>query len=388
MRCSQLSFSFTMALLFISMVLGPAIANQMPVGEITEIKGPVELVKDDGRQIRAEKGTPLFPGDQIITGKGGMVWFSFKQGDQYRLGEESQTSIDELSGPELEDNQPVLQLALGYLWSKIQKLRGQLHRTVVHTPTAVLGVRGTEFETVVSLDATSIVTVDDGTVEVEAEDEKTLVDRGKMTEVELDKKAITPVQAIPKDRRDWKRWRKRKIKRLFKHLPQKAPKFRERFEMRADRFSQFTARIRKTSARIDTTIKQIRQARRHRDRQKALESLVQLKVQAQKFKKMVAKFRKALNRVRVMGRLSHRLEKFASNNKERFSEQEFSVIDSNLAAVSEKRARLKTVTRNTVFSIKKTFKKLRKFREELRTIKPAANPHNPNRMTLRVDQGL
>jgi hypothetical protein len=388
MKCGQLSFSFTMALLSISMVLGTAIANQMPVGEITEIEGPAELVKDDGRQIRAEKGAPLFPGDQIITGKGGMVWFSFKQGDQYRLGEESQTSIDELSGPELEDNQPVLQLALGYLWSKIQKLRGQLHRTVVHTPTAVLGVRGTEFETVVSLDATSIVTVDDGTIEVEAEDEKTLVDRGKMTEVELDKKPMTPVQAIPKDRRDWKRWRKKRIKRLFKHLPQKAPKFRERFEMRADRFSRFTARIRKTSARIDATIKKIRQARRHRDRQKALESLVHLKVQAQKFKKMVAKFRKALNRVRVMGRLSHRLEKFASNNKERFSEQEFSVIDSNLAAVSEKRALLKTVIRNTVFGIKKTFKKLRKFREELRTIKSATNPHNPNRRALRVDQGL
>ncbi len=366
MRYSKLSFSITMGLLVILMALRPAIANEMAVGEITEIKGPVEVVKDDGRQIRAEEGTPLFPGDQIITGKGGMVWFSFKQGDQFRLGEDSQASIDELSGPELEDHQPILQLALGYLWSKIQKLRGKLHRTVVHTPTAVLGVRGTEFETVVSLDATSIVTVDDGIVEVETEDEKTLVDAGKMTEVELDKKPTAPVNAPPKEMRDWEKWRKRRIKRLFKYLPQKAPMFRERFEMRVERFSQFTARIRESSTQIDATIEKIRQARIHRDRQKVVASVSELKIQVKRYKHMVWKFRKALNRVRVMGRLSHRLEKFVSNNQERFSAQEFAAINSHLSAVSEKRDQLKTVVRNTVISIKGTFKKLREFREEAR----------------------
>lgn len=365
MKRSQLSLTIMMALLIILMALKPAVANEMPVGEINEIKGLVEVVKDDGRRITAEKGTPLFPGDQVTTGKGARVCFSFKQGDQFRLYEDAQASIDELSGPELEDHHPVLQLALGYLWSKIRKLRGQLHRTVVHTPTAVLGVRGTEFETVVSLDATSIVTVDDGTIEVETEDDKTLVDQGKMTEVELDKKPTIPVQAIPKERRNWNEWRKKKIKRLFKHLPQKAPMFRERFEMRANRFSRFTARIRKMSAGIDETIKKGRQARIQRDRLKASASIKKLKFQVKRYKQMVAKFRKALNRVRVMGRLSHRLEKFVSKNKERFSEKEFAVIESHLTAVSEKRVQLKAVTRNTVFCIKKTFKKLRKFREEI-----------------------
>jgi hypothetical protein len=366
MRYSKLSFSITMGLLVILMALRPAIADEMPVGEITEIRGPVEVVKDAGQQIRAEKGTPLFPGDQIITGKGGMVWFSFKQGDQFRLGEDAQVSIDELSGPEMEDHQPILQLALGYLWSKIQKLRGELDRTVVHTPTAVLGVRGTEFETVVSLDATSIVTVDDGIVEVEAEDEKTLVNEGRMTEIELDKKPTAPVNALPKEMRDWEKWRKRRIKRLFKYLPQKAPMFRERFEMRVDRFSQFTARIRESSTQIDATIEKIRQARIHRDRQKVVASVSELKIQVKRYKHMVWKFRKALNRVRVMGRLSHRLEKFVSNNQERFSAQEFAAINSHLSAVSEKRDQLKTVVRNTVISIKGTFKKLREFREEAR----------------------
>jgi len=366
MRCRPLSFAITMALFIILMALRPAAANNMPVGEITETKGPVQITKDDGREIRAEKGTPLFPGDQIATGKGAFVWFSFQHGDQFRLDEEAQASIDELSGSELEDHMPVLQLALGYLWSKIQKLRGELHRTVVHTPTAVLGVRGTEFDTVVSMDATSAITVDDGTVEVETEDEKTLVGKGKMTEVEIDKRPTTPTPAIPKEKRDWKEWRKKKVKRLLKNLPQKVPKYRGRFETRVDRFSQFMARIRNTSAQIDATIAQIRQAGIQRDRQKALQSFGRLKAQTQGFKKMVGRFRKALNRVRVMGRFSKRLEKFASKIKERYSAQEFSVIESNLMAVSEKRAQLKTHTRETVFTIKKTFRKLRKFREEAR----------------------
>ena len=366
MTCNRLPVLIVLALLFVFIANRPAIGNEMPVGEITETRGPVAVVKDDGRQIRAEKGTPLFPGDLVTTGKGGLVWFSFKQGDQFRLGEEAQASIDEMSTPELEDHQPVLRLALGYLWSKIRKLRGRTQRTVLHTPTAVLGVRGTEFDTVVSLDASSVVTVDEGKVEVEAKDVKTLVDEGKMTEVEVDKKPTAPAQAIPKEKRDWKEWRKKKIKMLFKNLPQKAPKFRKRFEMGVDRFSQFTARIRNTSTRIDATIEEIRQARIQRDRKMAVASVRELKAQAQRYKKMVAQFRKALNRVRVMGRLSHRLEKFVANNKERFSDQEFASIESHLTAISEKRGQLKTTARDTVFSVKKTFKKLRKFKEEAR----------------------
>ncbi|MBW2035411.1 MAG: hypothetical protein JRI94_17865, partial [Deltaproteobacteria bacterium] len=210
-------------------------------------------------------------------------------------------------------------------------------------------------------------TVDEGKVEVEAKDIKTLVDEGKMTEVEVDKKPTAPVQAIPKEKRDWQEWRKKRIKMLFQNLPQKAPKFRERFEMGVDRFSQFTARIRNTSTRIDATIEKIRQAGIQRDRKMAVESIRKLKVQAKRYKKMVAQFRKALNRFRVMGRLSHRLEKFVSNNKKRFSEQDFASIESHLTAISEKRGQLRTTARDTVISIKRTFKELREFREEVRT---------------------
>ena len=69
-----------MIALFVFVDKRKVIANEMPVGEITETRGPVAVVKDDGRQIKAEKGTPLFPGDLVTTGKGGLVWFSFKQG--------------------------------------------------------------------------------------------------------------------------------------------------------------------------------------------------------------------------------------------------------------------------------------------------------------------
>jgi len=364
MRCRPLSFPITLVLVAILVSLRPAAANETPVGEITEIKGPVDVVRDDGCRVRAEKGTALFPGDQVITGEGGRAGFSLKQGDQFRLGEDAHVSIDELSGPEVEDHRPILQLALGYLWSRIQKLRGEPCGTVIHTPTAVLGVRGTEFETVVALDATSIVTVDDGTVEVETEGQKTLVESGKMTEVALDEKPMATVKALPKDMRDWKKWRKWKIKRLFKNLPQKAPRFRERFEMRVDRFSRFTARIRESSAQIDTTIEKIRQARMDRDRQKVIALMRELKFQVERYKPMVWKFRRALNRVRVMGRLSRRLEKFVSKNQEHFSAQELASINSHLSAVGEKRDQLKTVARNTVQSIRATFKKLRDLKEE------------------------
>ena len=94
-------------------------ANETLVGEITETKGPVTIIKEGGREIPAERGSVIYPGDQIATGKGGTAWFSFHNGDRFRLYEEAHVSLDELSSPEMDDNRPVMELILGYLWSKI-----------------------------------------------------------------------------------------------------------------------------------------------------------------------------------------------------------------------------------------------------------------------------
>ena len=356
----------TLALITFFMTGGQAAGEEIPIGKVDTIKGPVTVTRSDGREITASEGIAIFAGDRIVTGKGGMVSFSFEKGRQFRLGEEAQISVDELSGRDSEDSQPVLRLALGYLWSRIQKFTGKTQRTVIHTPTAVIGVRGTEFDSVVSLDGTSVVAVDEGSVEVEVEEGKTILDQGKMTRVEVGVKLSVPVQATPKGKRDWQAWRRERVKRLFKNLPRMAPKFRARFERGTDRFTGFTERIQASSARLRTAMEKVRQAKLERNRKKFRTSVQWLKMQAKNFKTMAAKFRHGLNRVRVMGRLSHRIEKFVARNKERFSAGELAAIESNLAVIARKRQSLRNVARQTVSDIRRTFRELKAFREEIR----------------------
>lgn len=366
MKGSRYAALLTLALITFFMTGGQASGEEISIGKIDKIKGPVTVTRSDGREITAGEGLSIFAGDRIVTGKEGRVWFSFEEGRQFRLSEETQVSVDEMSGRDSEDSQPVLRLALGYLWSKIQKFTGRTQRTVLHTATAVIGVRGTEFDSVVSLDGTTVVAVDEGSVDVEAEDEKTILDQGKMTQVEVGFKPSAPVQAIPREKRDWQAWRRERIKRLFKNLPRMAPKFRERFERGVDRFTGYTERIQASSVRVTAEMEKARQAKLERDRKKFRESVQRLKVDVKHFKMMTRRFRHGLNRVRVMGRLSHRIEKFVDGNRERFSAGELAVIESNLAVISLKRQDLKNVARQTVSDIKRTFRELKAFREEIR----------------------
>ena len=100
-----------LTLILIFMSLGQVSGKEIPVGEINKISGLVSVVKSDGREVTATEGLSIFAGDRIVTGKGGTVWFSLQQGRHFRLGEESQVSVDELSGHDSEDSQPVLILA-------------------------------------------------------------------------------------------------------------------------------------------------------------------------------------------------------------------------------------------------------------------------------------
>ena len=366
MRCNWYALLLVVAMVISITTSQQVNGEEISVGKIDKIEGEVTILRTDGKEIAGEVGLSLFPGDQITTGEGGMVWFSLQQGGQFRLGEEAQASIDELSASEEEDDQPTLRLVLGYLWSKIRKLKEKPPSLVLHTPTVIVGVRSTEFDTVVSLDGTSVITVDEGSVEVEAEDEKIILEKGRMAEVEAEVKPAPPIQAIPKEKRDWQAWRKKRIKKLFKNLPQKAPKFRKRFEMAVTLSTKFTSRIKEASDRINEAIEKIRQAKRDKDRKKAVQLMRRLRERVQSFKVMVDKFRRTFNRLRVMGRLSHRVEKFVAKNKEHFSEQDLAVIESNLSIISQKRKQLKEIFQQTVFKIRQTFRELRELKKEIK----------------------
>lgn len=140
MRCRFSAILLTLTVLIVFNVHQPAIGSETPIGKIDKVEGEVTVTRSDGQEMMGSVDFSLLPGDQITTGKDAMVRFSFQEGGQFRLGEKAQMSVDELSGPEVEEDEPILQLVLGYLWSRIQKIKGQPGRLALHTPTAIIGV--------------------------------------------------------------------------------------------------------------------------------------------------------------------------------------------------------------------------------------------------------
>lgn len=339
--------------------------TEAPLGKIESLKGEVLIQRRDGLELRGETGMNLYPGDQITTERLAEVRFVLVPGKQFRLGPEAQVSIDELSSPEEEDQQPVLRLVLGYLWSKIEKLRGRKAAFDLYTPTAVLGVRGTEFETVVSLDAASVVSVHDGRVELDADGETVIVEQGKMTEVEFDGKPAVPSPTLSREMKDWQAWREKRVEGTLQKLPRMAPKLRHRFEQAALRAGKFAEIVQQKGEDIRRTMQEVRAAKQKGDRTKVRASSEKLRDQAEEFKKIAARFRQGFNRLQAMGRLSIRLGLFVKENLDRFPEHQLTFIKTQFGSIAEKREEAKESQGKTISTIREVFRELKAFRVEM-----------------------
>lgn len=362
MKLTPAAELFLSAALMVLMCSTPILAEETSVGAITEIQGTVTITRSDGRQIDAQKGLSLLPGDMIATGMDGIAGFSFHTGEIFTLNADSQVSIDELSAAG-EDTPPVLRLALGFLWSKIKPYVDKAARPMIHTPTAVVGVRGTEFDTVVSEDSASAIAVDQGSVEIEAEKETLVLNQGQSTEVDPDEKILPPEKAVLRDMRDWQKFRKERAEKFVAHLPRNAPRIRIRFERDVNRFLNFTQRINLSADRINEHIRQFYDAWKSGDRPAARKELQVIKSLEAEFRPMALQFRKALNRVQVIGINALNLKTFLLKNRHRFSAAELAGMKENLSGISVKLVQMKETSGLTVAKIRQTYKNLTKTRE-------------------------
>ncbi len=352
-------------LLGLALLLHPvrAGAREAPLGLIEQARGTVIVTRADGRQVQAESGISLFPGDQVTTGKGAEVRFFLHEGAEFHMAQDSQIFLDDLSAQEVEEGETLMALVLGFLRSKIGRLVGSPGGFRLHTPTAVVGVRGTEFDTVVSLDAASAVAVDGGEVQVDLEGEKIPLGQGQMLEVQVEGEHKLPGLAPPREKRDWESWRQKRIRRLFKFLPARAPKFASKFERAVVRSGRFTEKVNAQAGEVRKAIEGVRGAMGTGRGQVRL-AAQNLREEAQKFNGFVRDFRDAKIRVRAMARLSLRVERFVEEKGERFTEQERIVIESSLKKISVKREELREIFSRTTANIRETYRELRALKEE------------------------
>lgn len=151
--------------------------------------------------LPVEKDIPLEQNDKIKTGSHAYVEILIDDGSLLKLEENAEMTLSELSADsETKRIESTLSLWIGRLLSNIVKFTHARSRFAVRTPTAVMGVRGTEFVVETKDSEQTDVGVFEGAVAVGGLDKEgallkeseVLISKGKQTSVHRHKRPLPP----------------------------------------------------------------------------------------------------------------------------------------------------------------------------------------------------
>ena len=144
---------------------GAAIANASSFGEAISVEGNVEVRRRFNKLLIKPKDELLVK-DQVNTGEKSSIEIKIGDKNHLRIDENTKMVLKKEEKPQ-GDKEIILELMAGSMRAKLDDLNGQVF--TVRTPTAVAGVRGTDFITSFSPNLGSkafVLTVISGTVEV------------------------------------------------------------------------------------------------------------------------------------------------------------------------------------------------------------------------------
>jgi len=130
-----------------AVMVAPRIVNAAePAGEIRKSQGQATIERA-GQTVPARVGTAVFPADRLRTGADGKLGLALRDGTLLSSGPNSLISLDkfrfdaktEAGAMSVGVNRGALAVATGKIAKKTPE------SVDFHTPTSVLGVRGTEF---------------------------------------------------------------------------------------------------------------------------------------------------------------------------------------------------------------------------------------------------
>lgn len=176
MRGLRLALSIVLA--FVLMM--PAIATAKDTdaaGKVTAVQGKSEVKKSGGaKKFNAFKGMAIGKGDTILTGKDGKLTMSLGTDKEAVIGANTTLTVSELvKSASAMGGKTSISLSKGSVLIKIkQKLDGD-SRFQIETPTAIMGVMGTEF-TVSVEEGETYVGVFEGKVEARTGDDRNQTD--------------------------------------------------------------------------------------------------------------------------------------------------------------------------------------------------------------------
>jgi len=142
---------FAKLLMGLILLISVSVANAQNVdGVLKVVKGDVQIKSaKTGQTVKARIGEKVFPKDIIITGKDARAKIVMVDNNEINVSPESQIEIQHYEfDPNAGKKEVLLNVIYGKVRAKVeQKYDGKTSKFQVKTPSAVAGVRGTDFMT-------------------------------------------------------------------------------------------------------------------------------------------------------------------------------------------------------------------------------------------------
>ncbi|WP_246302966.1 FecR family protein [Paenibacillus plantarum] len=140
-----LSLSLVFSLVSVLLV-NPVDAKTVRVAIISALSGDVTIKKGGGsKTYDAYESMSLNQGDTVYTGDSSSVTLNLASGDaDVTLGDNAELNVSDLNSAN-GNKKSKLKVWAGSMWVKVKSLAGADDEFEVETPTAVMGVRGTQF---------------------------------------------------------------------------------------------------------------------------------------------------------------------------------------------------------------------------------------------------
>ncbi|MDH6370757.1 hypothetical protein M2444_002542 [Paenibacillus sp. PastF-3] len=145
------SLKLTLSFMLLFSILWPAVVTEakdsVKVGKITTVSGKSEVKKSGGtKKFNAFKGMAITQGDTIITGSDGQVNLDLDANKEVTIGAGTTLTISQLvESAKALGGKTSLKLQNGQVLIKVKKKLDGDSRFEIETPTAIMGVMGTEF---------------------------------------------------------------------------------------------------------------------------------------------------------------------------------------------------------------------------------------------------
>lgn len=195
----SLFLSFCLVFSLVSALLvKPVDAKTVRVAVIAALSGDVTIKKGGGsKSYDAYESMSLNQGDTVYTGASSSVTLNLSNGDaDITLGENAEINVSDLNTSD-GNKKSKLKVWAGSMWVKVKSLAGSDDEFEVETPTAVMGVRGTQFFVTVD-PKTGVIKMAVGAGKVSASTVKNGTDSTQKSSITY----LYPTQQISLDSRD------------------------------------------------------------------------------------------------------------------------------------------------------------------------------------------